>query len=176
MGQFRRILRHLGIDRVHDDTDEQVQGHEGRQQDEDQEEGNGIRMALRQRLHDAPRPVVEGHDLKERIGRGPERAELLRIGLAEELRRHHGKDVEDERQQEHDRAHARQRGDEPADHPLERGHGRDQAQHPQHAQRPEHRQRTCGRNEGDPDHREVEHAPGIAEEREAVHHETGGQL
>jgi hypothetical protein len=162
--QLRRVPGGLLVEGAHHDADEQVQDHEGREQDEDDEEQPGPGMLRHQRFHDSGRPVVEGHDLEQGVGGGAEISEQLRARRAEQLRGHDREDVEDEEKQEQDRAHPGQRRDEPADHPLQRRHRRDEAQHPQDAQRPQHRERARRRDERDADHDQVEQAPWVAEE------------
>ena len=64
----------------------------------------------------------------------------------------------------------------PATTRLERRDGGDQAQHPQDAQRAQHAEGLGRRHQRDSDDEEIEHAPGIAEERPAVNDDARGDL
>ena len=73
-------------------------------------------MILHDRLGDAVDPALERHHREQREQRAAERAEQLRIALAEQLGPHHREDVIEQPDQQHDRAHAGQRGEQAGDH------------------------------------------------------------
>ena len=110
------------------------------------------------------------------IGRRADRTEPFGEGGGEELGRHHGEDIEDEGEKQHDRPHARQGGYQPAHHAAQRRHHGDEAQDAQDAQRTQDRQIARRREERDRDDQEVEDAPRVPEEVGSVDEEAGQEF
>ena len=135
---------------VDQNTDEQVQGGEGRNHHEQDEEDPRIRVHIHDRPDDAVRPAFQRHDLEQRIERPTQIGEVVVAiiavaavqGAAVELHPDDGEDVVDQQQQQRRRAHARQGAEQAGDHQPHRRDRCDQPQHPQHPQRAQHLERV----------------------------------